>query len=99
MWAGDEAGRALGVTVEARTFPEGTKTARDAADAIGVEVGQILFVLVLVAAYRALKPVFVRLLAVDHGKPAWAHLTVPASYVVGSIASYWMIDRIAGFWA
>ena len=37
-----EAGRALGITVEARTFPEGTKTARDAADAIGVEVGQIV---------------------------------------------------------
>jgi prolyl-tRNA editing enzyme YbaK/EbsC (Cys-tRNA(Pro) deacylase) len=37
-----EAGRALGITVEVRTFPEGTKTARDAADAIGVEVGQIV---------------------------------------------------------
>lgn len=65
---------------------------------IGVEIGQILFVLVLVAGYLVLKPVFVRLLAVEHGKPAWDHITVPASYVVGSIASYWMIDRISGFW-
>ncbi len=66
---------------------------------IGVEIGQILFVLVLLAAYLVLKPLLVRVLAVDHGKPAWTQLTVPASYVVGSIASYWMIDRIAGFWA
>ncbi len=26
-------------------------------------------------------------------------VTVPASYVIGCIASYWMIDRITGFWA
>ena len=37
-----EAGAALGVDVEPRTFPEGTKTAQDAADAIGCEVGQIV---------------------------------------------------------
>ena len=32
----------LGLTIEVRTFPEGTKTAADAAAAIGVEVGQIV---------------------------------------------------------
>lgn len=37
-----EAGAALGVDVVPVTFPDGTKTARDAADAIGVEVGQIV---------------------------------------------------------
>ncbi len=37
-----DAGAALGVEVEPRTFPEGTKTAQDAADAIGCEVGQIV---------------------------------------------------------
>ena len=31
-----------GLTIAPRSFPEGTKTARDAADAIGVEVGQIV---------------------------------------------------------
>lgn len=25
-------------------------------------------------------------------------LTVPASQVIGCLASYWMIDRVAGFW-
>ena len=37
-----EAGKALGLTIATRRFPEGTKTAQDAADAIGVTVGQIV---------------------------------------------------------
>ena len=37
-----EAGAARGLTIEPRTFPEGTKTALDAATAIGVDVGQIV---------------------------------------------------------
>ena len=37
-----EAGRELGVDVVPRNFPEGAKTAQDAADAIGVSVGQIV---------------------------------------------------------
>jgi Cys-tRNA(Pro) deacylase len=37
-----EAGTALGLTITTRRFPEGTKTAQDAANAIGVAVGQIV---------------------------------------------------------
>ena len=37
-----EAGAELGVVVEPRQFPDGTKTAADAAAAIGVGVGQIV---------------------------------------------------------
>jgi prolyl-tRNA editing enzyme YbaK/EbsC (Cys-tRNA(Pro) deacylase) len=37
-----EAGAAIGVTVEPVRFPEGTKTAIDAATAIGCDVGQIV---------------------------------------------------------
>ena len=37
-----EAARAAGLAIETRRFPEGTKTAQDAATAIGVEVGQIV---------------------------------------------------------
>ena len=37
-----EAGAARGLTIDPRQFPEGTKTAQDAAAAIGVEVGQIV---------------------------------------------------------
>ena len=36
------AARELGLEIEPRTFSEGTKTAQDAADAIGVALGQIV---------------------------------------------------------
>ena len=37
-----ESARAAGLEIAVRRFPEGTKTAQDAADAIGVTVGQIV---------------------------------------------------------
>ena len=37
-----EAAAGLGLVIEPRRFPDGTKTALDAAEAIGVEVGQIV---------------------------------------------------------
>lgn len=37
-----DAGHDLGIEVEPRTFPDGTKTAQDAATAIGCELGQIV---------------------------------------------------------
>jgi prolyl-tRNA editing enzyme YbaK/EbsC (Cys-tRNA(Pro) deacylase) len=37
-----DAAAVLGLSIEPRRFPEGTKTAADAAAAIGVEVGQIV---------------------------------------------------------
>ena len=43
------AGAELGVTVEPRRFPQGTKTAQDAARAIGCDVAQIVKSLVYVA--------------------------------------------------
>lgn len=44
-----EAARVLGHAVEVRRFPEGTRTAQDAARAIGCDVGQIVKSLVFVA--------------------------------------------------
>ena len=44
-----DAARALGLQPEVRRFPEGTKTAVDAANAIGCEVGQIVKSLVFMA--------------------------------------------------
>jgi prolyl-tRNA editing enzyme YbaK/EbsC (Cys-tRNA(Pro) deacylase) len=43
------AARDLGLSVEIREFPEGTRTAADAARAVGCEVGQIVKSLVFVA--------------------------------------------------
>ena len=57
---------------------------------VGVELGQVLFIaavgVVLVAARRASLP-----------QPAWAW-RVPA-YGIGSLATYWMIERVVGFWS
>lgn len=44
-----EAARSLGLDIEVREFPEGTRTAQDAANAIGVTVGQIVKSLVFLA--------------------------------------------------
>ncbi len=56
---------------------------------VGVELGQLLFIaavgLVIAAARLASLP-----------QPAWAW-RVPA-YGIGSLATYWMIERVVGFW-
>ena len=67
---------------------------------VGVEIGQILFVLALLVAFFALRPLLVRLLRWGPDDAVhWTSLTVPASYIIGGVASYWMIDRVAGFWS
>ncbi|HEX2031514.1 MAG TPA: YbaK/EbsC family protein [Actinomycetota bacterium] len=48
-----EAAARLGLTLEIREFPEGTRTAADAARAVGCDVGQIVKSLVFVAGDRA----------------------------------------------
>ncbi len=67
---------------------------------IGVEIGQILFVMALLVGFLVLRPALSRLLRSARDQEVhWSSLTVPASYVIGSIASFWMIERIASFWA
>jgi Cys-tRNA(Pro) deacylase len=44
-----EAARGLGLDIQVREFPEGTRTAEEAARAVGVEVGQIVKSLVFLA--------------------------------------------------
>lgn len=51
-----EAAAALGLTIEVREFPEGTRTAEDAAAAIGVTVGQIVKSLVFAIGERSGDP-------------------------------------------
>ena len=59
-----EAAAILGHAVEVRRFPEGTKTAADAARAIGCDVAQIVKSLVFVADGRPI-------LALTSGRIAW----------------------------
>ena len=66
---------------------------------VGVEIGQILFVLALVAAFLVTRPLLKRLVSAQDHELHWTWITTPASYVIGGLASYWLIDRISGFWS
>jgi hydrogenase/urease accessory protein HupE len=57
---------------------------------IGVEVGQLLFVTVVIIIHWLWLRMAVRSIR-------WAQ--VPAAYTIGSVAAYWTIERVAGFWA
>ena len=71
---------------------------------IGVEAGQLLFIAVffgLVWVWSKLLPVRV---AVGHQRTtsaAWGtvgKLSLPAAYVIGTLSSFWLIERTYGFW-
>ena len=64
---------------------------------VGVEIGQILFVLALGAGYVFLRTL-VRWRWDGGGVPDRSRLAVPVSYVIGTVASFWMIERVVGFW-
>jgi Cys-tRNA(Pro) deacylase len=65
-----DAAKALGVEPEVRRFPEGTKTAEDAARAIGCDVAQIVKSLVFLADGRAVLALTSGRHRVDTGKLA-----------------------------
>ena len=54
---------------------------------MGVELGQIIFVLAILGVFR--------LLALKKDWPMFAK-QIPA-YAIGSVAAFWLIERIAGF--
>jgi hydrogenase/urease accessory protein HupE len=66
---------------------------------VGVEIGQILFLMALVAAFLVARPLLKRMLSAPDHEVHWSWMTTPASYVIGGLASYWLIDRISGFWS
>lgn len=65
-----EAARALGLQPAIRRFPEGTKTADDAARAVGCDVGQIVKSLVFMADDRAVLALTSGANRVDEGRLA-----------------------------
>jgi hypothetical protein len=66
---------------------------------VGVEIGQLLFIGVLLAGFFVMRPAFVHLLPSAEGNSVhWRSLTMQASYLIGSVASYWIIERVMIFW-
>ena len=54
---------------------------------IGVELGQLAFVLTVILLWRLVKRYFTRL--------SWQRQLLP--YAIGSVAAFWFIERVAGF--
>lgn len=65
---------------------------------VGVEIGQVLFVLALLVGIGLLRATFGGRVWRDGGRLDMPRLAMPASYGIGVVASYWMIERIVGFW-
>ncbi len=65
---------------------------------IGVEVGQLLFIASLLLLTIITTALYKKITKIEYSTTL-QQLQTPASYVIGTIASYWMIDRIAGFWS
>lgn len=56
---------------------------------VGVELGQLLFVVVVL--------IILRLLSLKKNWPTFTK-KIPA-YAIGSVAAFWMIERVLGFWS
>ena len=63
---------------------------------IGVEVGQVLFVAAVFVGYQGLR-FLGRRWPSAHAFGA-ARLAMTASYAIGAVAAFWVIDRVVGFW-
>lgn len=61
---------------------------------LGIELGQLLFVIFCFATIAVYRTITRRR---DHPLPAWGR-TVPA-YAIGSLAVFWVIERVNSFWA
>ena len=66
---------------------------------VGVELGQILFVVAIIAIYQAVRFVGRTMLDKDLSLDALRPLQAPAAYAVGILAAFWMVERVAGFWS
>jgi hydrogenase/urease accessory protein HupE len=65
---------------------------------LGVELGQIIFLLAVIAAYQLVRFAGRALANYDLSIDALRPLQTPAAYAVGILGSFWMIQRVATFW-
>jgi hydrogenase/urease accessory protein HupE len=65
---------------------------------IGVELGQLAFAATVLAAFAILGRLSIGLIRSQGSAPhAWARAA--AAYCIGGVASFWLIERVGGFWA
>jgi hydrogenase/urease accessory protein HupE len=66
---------------------------------VGVEVGQLLFIAAVVAVLSVLTRLFRKRGTTEHGP--WhseAIIRTPVAYIVGSVAAFWVVQRVVAFW-
>ena len=56
---------------------------------VGVEIGQLIFVALILTAVALLK-------RLSRQPPDWARWVTP--YAIGGIASFWLVERVVAFW-
>jgi hypothetical protein len=72
---------------------------------VGVEAGQLLFVAAFFALVWAVAKLLASFLIANSrgiGQTTWgttAGLASPSAYVIGTVASFWVIERTYGFWS
>jgi len=59
---------------------------------VGVELGQLMFIAVVLGTLAVLKRLPLPRPIAQHAMPA-------AAYAIGSLAAFWFLERLAGFWA
>jgi uncharacterized membrane-anchored protein YitT (DUF2179 family) len=67
---------------------------------VGVEVGQLLFIAGVVAILSLVTRLIRRGRSGEHGP--WyteSMIRTPVAYVVGSLAAFWVVQRVVAFWA
>lgn len=63
---------------------------------LGVELGQLVFIAAVLGAFTIIRRVTG---AVAGSTSNWTWLRQAAAYGIGGIASFWLIERVGGFWA
>jgi len=64
---------------------------------IGVEIGQIVFVITAIALFFVGKRIVASLREMTFNE-LMLRIQRPAGYLVGTLAMFWTIDRVSGFW-
>lgn len=65
---------------------------------LGVELGQVIFVAAIIVAYQLVRLGLRVIDDPERSADALRRFKKPAAYLVGSLASFWMLERIATFW-
>jgi hydrogenase/urease accessory protein HupE len=66
---------------------------------VGVEIGQVLFVVAVATSWSLGKVVLARWASAEFARRSVAALEISAAYAIGGVASYWVIDRSLAFWS